>query len=163
MAVVFDQLDALAAEISRRFTTSAIIGIDGWTGVGKTTLARSLADVSSASAYDVDSALDRDRKSFVSALRLNEISEALAQPSGILFVSGVCFRQILHNAECSADAHIYIKRMATWGWADEDEVAGCGVSEVPGASGDLLREEMRLYHREWQPHHRADYEFHRFD
>lgn len=163
MAVIFDQVDALAAELAERLIAPAIVGIDGWTGVGKTTMAKSLAAALNGSTYDLDNALDRDRNSFVSALRMNEIFEALAHPSGILFVSGVCLRQVLQNARCSVDAHIYLKRMATWGWADEDEVDGSGAPEVPGASGETLREEMRLYHRQWQPHLKADYEFHRFD
>lgn len=163
MAVIFARLDRLAAELAARLQAPAVIGIDGWTGVGKTTIARSLADILSGSAYDVDMALDRDRKHFVSALRMHEILEALALPSGLLFVSGVCLRQVLQNAQCNAGAHIYIKRMATSGWVDEDEVDGSGAPEISGASGETLREEMRLYHGQWRPHLRADYEFHRFD
>jgi hypothetical protein len=89
--------------------------------------------------------------------------QAVAKASGILFVSGVCLREILKRAEVQADAHIYVKRMASWGWCDEDEMESHGVAEIPGSSGEFLRAEMRQYHGQWQPHHIADYEFHRLD
>lgn len=144
-----------------RFPHGAIIGIDGWTGVGKTTLANALAGKLNGTAYDLDSALDRDRKCYVAAVRLNEVAEALAVPPGFHFVSGICLRQVLEKAGRAADAHIYIKRMAIWGWADEDELTGGSLTGLRGSSGgDATRREMRLYHERGQPHLNADFEFH---
>jgi hypothetical protein len=120
-----------------------------------------LATKLNGTAYDLDSALDRDRKCYVAALRLNEVTEALAAPGGFLFVSGICLRQVLGNARRAADTHIYIKRMATWGWADEDELAGESVAELRGSSGgEATRREMRRYHERMQPHLKADLEYH---
>ena len=39
MPLIFRHVEALANELRDRFVAGAIIGIDGWTGVGKTTLA----------------------------------------------------------------------------------------------------------------------------
>jgi hypothetical protein len=160
LAGIFSDVDALATELKARFPHGAIIGIDGWTGVGKTTLANSLAAKLRGTAYDLDSALERDRKCYVAALRVDEIAEALAAPTGFHFVSGICLRQAMEKAGRSAAAHIYIKRMATWGWADEDELVGT-LTHLRGSSGgDATRREMRLYHERMQPHLNADLEYH---
>jgi hypothetical protein len=50
--------------------------------------------------------------------------------------------------------------MATWGWADEDELTG-KLPEVAEASGAVVRTELRSYHEKWRPHLVADYEFQR--
>jgi hypothetical protein len=161
-ALIFTEVDELVEALGDRVDQPTIVGIDGWTGVGKTTLAKSLAEAMGGRAYDLDSALNRDQRAYTSALRLHEIADEVALSTGLLLVSGVCLRQVLQDAERSADLHIYIKRMAAWGWAEEDEIAGIDFPEFPGASGEILRQEMRLYHRKWQPELRADYEFHRF-
>ena len=157
---VFPEVTGLAAEVRRCHPTPAIIGIDGWTGVGKTTLAMALANATGGFTFDIDNALIRDQRCFVPALRLEVIKDALAEPRGLLFVSGICLRQVLDLVSCEVDAHIYVRRMAMWGWADEDELDGI-IPEVPGASGEAPRREMRAYHQQWRPHLRADYEFHR--
>jgi hypothetical protein len=141
---------------------TALIGVDGWTGVGKTTLAESLTRHVDGRSYDLDTALTRDLRRYHSALRMDEVSHALSDHSGLLFVSGICLRAVLADVHRPADAHIYVKRMATWGWTDEDELIGAAAPEIPGASGEIIRQEMRLYHDQWQPHTSADYEFQRF-
>ena len=161
MATIFGDPEALADELRKRFTPPTIIGIDGWTGVGKTTLARLLAEELGGSFYDIDEALNRDHGRYLSALRLNEIERALEKPRAFLFVSGICLRQVLDSISAKAEAHIYVKRMATWGWADEDELTRGGLPEILGASGEQVRRELRSYHDRWTPHLTADYELHR--
>lgn len=148
---------AIAADLPK----TAVVGIDGWTGVGKTTLAKALADALDGSIFDLDSALNRDCESYVPSLRLGEIAEALAAPAGLLFVSGICLRQVLEQAGRAANAHIYVKRMATWGWADEDELDGGSMPTLASKGGEAVRQEMRAYHELWRPHELADFEFQR--
>lgn len=149
----------LAKEIQDRSDRDAIVGIDGWTGVGKTSLAKVLANATGGSTFDLDTALDKDRNCYVAALRIDEIRRGLAA-GGLLFVSGICLRQVLALVEVRADAHVYVKRMATWGWADEDDLLA-KIPEFAGSSGESLRQEMRRYHLKWKPHLRSTYEFHR--
>lgn len=162
-AQIFNDIGELAADIAGRFRATGIIGIDGWTGVGKTTLGKALASATGGSAFDLDDALVGDQKHFVQALRLDLIRAALTPPSSLTFVSGICLRQVMALVEFDADAYIYVKRMAMWGWADEDDLVGSGLPEIRGASGEVTRRELRPYHERWQPHSRADYEFQRFD
>lgn len=160
MECSFTDPSALAQAISDRFKGPAIIGIDGWTGVGKTTLAATLARLTQGRTFDLDAALTRDQGRYISALRIHEVSQALDEPVGLLFVSGICLRQVLSDADRGADAQIYLKRMAVLGWADEDELSG-KIPEIVGSSGQLVREELRAYHAKWRPHELMDYEFQR--
>ena len=159
--LIFTSVDALAGALSGRFPGPAIVGIDGWTGVGKTTLAQLLSGKLQGSFYDLDTALIRDQKHYVAALRSDEIRQVLSEADGLLFVSGICLRHVFQEVGMAANAHIYMKRMATWGWADEDEISGLAAPEIPGASGEKVREELRLYHGSYQPQLVADYEFQR--
>ena len=160
MPVVVTNLDALASKLRACQAASGLIGVDGWTGVGKTTLAEGLVGILGGSCYDLDHALTPDQKQYVSALRFPELSEALAQQKRPLFVSGICLLEVLVRVGVSLDAHVYVKRMATWGWPDEDELTG-QIPEVGGASGASVRIELRAYHEKWKPHLVADYEFQR--
>ena len=162
MSLVVLDAETLARELSDRFSGPLVVGIDGWTGVGKTTLAKTLAALMNGNAYDLDSALNCDQRVYATALRLHEVSAALRDSDRPLFVSGICLREVLSQVGGAADAYVYMKRMATWGWADEDDLAG-ELPDIPGASGELMRQEIRLYHAKFQPHLRADFEFHRFD
>ncbi len=160
--IVFNDVDKLATDIVARVGAPAIIGVDGWTGAGKSTLAEKLALATGGSWFDLDNALVHDQGCFVNALRFDCVSNWLTQISGFGFISGVCLRQALEVAGIRAAMHIYVKRMATWGWADEDELYENVLSGVRGSSGGhALRLEMRDYHQQWQPHKNADYEFHR--
>jgi hypothetical protein len=158
MPIAFKEKQELVNALYGHVERSSIVGIDGWTGAGKTTLGRSIAEDLGGSSYDLDSALTRNLKNYVSSLRMSEISKALSEAPRPLVISGICLLEALAKVEIELDVSIYVKRMASWGWADEDELSGLAL-EIPGASGELLRREMRIYHQDWQPHLNADYEF----
>ena len=158
--MIFGEPLQLAAEIRRLVGVGGIIGVDGWLGAGKSFLAEALAASTQGEAVDLDVYLETNRNCYVAALRLEEISSRLSG-GGLLFVSGICLRHVLHLIGVEAKAHVYIKRMASWGWADEEEISGA-LLEFPNSSGVKLREELRQYHAEWQPHTKADFEYQRF-
>lgn len=158
MPIVLKEKQELVHALYGRVESSSIVGIDGWTGVGKTTLGKSIAEELGGSSYDLDLALTRNLKKYVSNLRMSEVSKVLTEAPRPLVISGICLLKALAMAEIELDVSIYVKRMASWGWADEDELTGLAL-EIPGASGELLRREMRIYHQDWQPHLNADYEF----
>lgn len=162
MAVIVARTADLAAALDERFGRSAIIAIDGWTGAGKTTLARDLAKTLGGDNYDLDSAIIPDQGSYISALNMSEISQSVTVSRRPLFVSGICVLQVLSSVAVQPAAHVYVKRMADWGWADQDDLEG-RIPEFPAASGASVRCEMRAYHEMWQPHLQADYEYQRFD
>ncbi|MEM7700749.1 MAG: shikimate kinase [Pseudomonadota bacterium] len=162
MAKAFTDPDVLANTLRPELGELGVVGIDGWTGVGKTTLGERLAKELGGTFFDLDCALTHDRKAYVSAIRISEVSEAFANQRRPLVVSGICLLEVLEKAAVKLDSSVYVKRMAAWGWADEDELRGIDFG-VPGASGEPVREELRRYHQNWQPHLSADYEFQRTD
>lgn len=87
-------------------------------------------------------------------------------------------RQVLETSGLRPDAYVYVKRMARWGWADEDsleingnvedhlerlreEVAALLAAEARPALG--LWEEVIRYHGTYRPHKQADFVFLRSD
>jgi hypothetical protein len=159
--MIFKSELELSSAIQSRCHNLGVIGIDGWTSVGKTTLGIRLAEITGGSVYDLDCALEKDQGNYLESIQLNVIKDVLAKSKGILFLSGICLREILKRVDHPAIAHVYVKRMATWGWADEDEVAGTGLAEIEASSGARVRCEMRSYHKKWVPHIKADFFFHR--
>ena len=60
-----------------------------------------------------------------------------------------------------ADCLVYVKRMAIWGWADEDELesyAADGLGKLPAPVDPLAKslcdlwDEVACYHTQFQPH-----------
>ena len=156
----FIDANDLATALHEQCSATAIIAIDGWTGCGKSTLAAFVANQIGALHFDLDSALCRDQGSYVPSINLDSVKAALESVQSRAVVSGICSLQIFQAAGIPVECHIYIKRMATWGWADEDELQGC-LPEFSGSSGEALRSELRKYHRLWLPHITAHHEFHR--
>ena len=153
--------DAFARHVRANLPRVSVVGIDGWTGVGKTTLATNLAKAAGGQCLDLDEFLERDRKRYVGAIRLDELRSSLSTSARPLFISGICIREVLTEVGLTPDLNVYVKRMASWGWADEDELDGDVIPEVNQSGGAAgLRREMRAYHRRWQPHLVADCEFH---
>jgi hypothetical protein len=163
MPEVFCELQSLALAIKARITPGSVVGVDGWTGVGKTHLAGQLAETLNGLQFDLDAALENDRGCYVDALRTEEIRKVASEPSSLLLLSGVCMREALQRAGVQADLHVYVKRMAGWGWADEDDVCAELPPAVGSNGGKRLREEMRTYHTTWLPQLTCDFEFHRYD
>ena len=72
------------------------------------------------------------------------------------------------SLQLKPDVLIYVKRMAKWGWADEDEMNGNKLEELAAlnsmnSSAPALRLEVRQYHREFRPHEVADIVFERLE
>ena len=156
----FSDHDKLAEAIHRRGCSNGIIGIDGWLGAGKTTLAKLLAEKLSAEHFDLDDALHRDQGAYFQHLDFNKIRSKLSNAPGRMVVSGVCFRQVLELVSATASVHIYVKRMALSGWPDEHEIETEHLSGLGSLAGNTLRAEVRTYHAKYCPHETTDFEFH---
>jgi hypothetical protein len=104
---------------------------------------------------EIDHFIDRNQGRYVAALDIDRLRGEVLKSRRILFADGICLKAVLHAAGLVADVHIYIKRMAVWGWADETELTD--PYEIAGSAGVGLREEMRTYHEKWMPQTSATY------
>jgi hypothetical protein len=159
--VAKDFAGVLKAITALRTDSLRIVAIDGLPGSGKSTLGEQVAAALGAQQVDFVDFLVKDQGEFVGALRTDELAVALTSPPGLVIASGVCMLQVLDRLDFKADVLVYVKRMAIWGWADEDEVVGDQLEELARLNGmspdDLpLHLEVREYHREFVPHERAD-------
>ena len=160
--------DAVIRLLRERYPFARLVAIDGVGGTGKSALGAQLAIAFDGALHiDLDRFLVPKTDKFVGALRMDELAEALRVPAR-KFVSGICIIRVLEVVGVRADALIYVKRMRRWGWADEGEAEGDDLEEHAAAVGLTpeafpLPLEVRNYHREYEPHRRADIVFERLD
>lgn len=165
--------EAIASAIA--FDTTRVIAIDGFQASGKTTLARALSEQWNIPVISADNYLIKNRGEFFKYLRLEELSAELRAHERYIF-EGVCCLQILQAIGVTANVLVYVKRMAAWGWADEDELASFASSpsstaeetppmaEMRDPLQTTLRdlwEEVALYHWQYRPHEVADLSYER--
>ena len=157
---------------------SLTYGIDGIDGVGKTTLANTLAELTGFKVIHLDDYVDRNRDGYVAHLKIDQLQHDVIE-SDTFIIEGVCLLSILKRLDVVVDNHIYIKRLSHGLWADEHE---CEIAsdveefilrereaigllsdapfmpELPGLAEELIR-----YHHEFNPHSTADTVFFRND
>ena len=152
-----------------------VIAIDGFQASGKTTLARTLSKQLGIPAVSADDYLVKNQGAFFKYLKFEELSAALRAHERYIF-EGVCCLQILQTIGVAASAVVYVKRMAVWGWADEDELESFvgAPSGEPGSNSSAVEardplqitlqnlwEEVAEYHRQYRPHEVANLVFER--
>ena len=154
MDEAFTQLVEWVDDVARR---DRPVLIDGWMSAGKSTLAKALATSVHGQMLDADEYLIRDQNAFVVALDMTALQEAFFHAQRPI-LAGVCMRQIHALLGSPPASHIYVKRMAGWGWADEEEVIRdiSHWSAKEQVRSRSLVYEVRAYHHLWHPHEIAD-------
>lgn len=147
-----------------------LIAVDGAHGSGKSTLAKALAREINAEVIEADQFLTPHQGGYVRHLNYAAISKAVKQATSCI-LEGVCLRQVATAAGLAPQVHIYVKRMARWGWADESELAfdGSVESHIQRLKADAalfvdatapvelgLWDEVIRYHATYRPHQICD-------
>ena len=151
-------INELVREVRAIQSHPTMISIDGWMGAGKSTLGETLAAQLSIAHIDLDSFLIPDQKKFVEAIQIDSLVGALSGCTETVIVSGVCVLSVLENAGFKPDCRIYVKRMASWGWADEDQIYGKILEQVSENLGQPIAPvslEVREYHIARRPEDNA--------
>ena len=176
--------DEVPEEIRSRLGArlSAIVGIDGVPGVGKSTLAKHVAAQLGCQQLSLDDFLVRKLDCYVDAIRFDELRAAVASASsqgGVIIVEGLCLLAVLERIAVRLDLLVYVKRCSTSGrWLDEGDLAWDGNEEdlvsriteqtlrarkvMAGRFGQtttlppFLRLEVAKYHHRWRPLNKAD-------
>ncbi len=143
-----------------------ILAVDGFQASGKTTLACTVGLHLGRKVVSADDYLNKNQGAFFSQLRLPELAATLSPPDNYI-LDGVCCLQVLDVLGISVDTIVYVKRMASWGWADEAALKSFSQHGRTTLSADgepvdhcarLLRElwaEVAAYHVAYRPHERA--------
>jgi hypothetical protein len=127
--------------------------IDGVPTAGKSALRAQLATACDGSEVELDRYLVPKQDKYVDALKIPDLMTALDAAARPTFISGVCVLRVLEVLGRKAEVHIYVKRMAKWGWPDADEVTEHARYSDPLSP---LGEEVRQYHLVYMPQERAD-------
>lgn len=145
-----------------------LMAIDGAPGSGKSTLSVQLVQALDAHKVELDDFLIPDQGEFFGALRMHDLAAALTSPPGRIVVSDACIRKVLWHLHLKPDVLVYVKRIAIWRWADQDEIEGDQIKQIsavngPNAEIPKLHFEVREYHQEFQPQIIADIVFERIE
>lgn len=175
----------LAQAVARRIATSSgVVTIDGFSGVGKSHLASNLATRLGLPLVELDEILDKNRGCFVESIRYSDLAQQVAHANGPVLVEGVCVQKVLGRLEIVPALAIYVRKLEPGGgWPDRDFVDPARSPEEVIAQQkeldrkmawiegeeidpndpmpDTLRHEIIRYHYEYEPHLNADYVFDR--
>ncbi|WP_367155643.1 hypothetical protein [Methylomonas sp. HYX-M1] len=137
-----------------------LVAVDGFQASGKTTIARALGVGLGRRVISADDYLHRHQGSFFVNLDIERLA-ADVQALDSCVLEGVCCLQVLEAIGETSDCLVYVKRMAKWGWAEEDELekyAVQGVAHLSKPTEPLaislrtLWDEVARYHIQFQPH-----------
>ena len=113
---------------------SLVIGLDGLDGIGKTTLARELAQRLNAKLISLDQYEEKGHRRYVENLRCSDI---IVDISSITVIEGVCLRAVEERCQIFIDLHIYVRRIDKYGIWDDEELC------LSVAAPDVLKQRER--------------------
>jgi hypothetical protein len=163
-----DDVNKLAAHI--RDNSYCRIGVDGMSGVGKSTLAASLARLLGMSYMNLDDYLVEKQGGFLDNLKYDELKQKASELECFV-IEGVCLLSALEKIEASVDCLVYVKRMSYGHWADEADCEVNGdvedyinnqrnspIRRILATSSDTLGldEDIIRYCAKRKPHRKAD-------
>ncbi|WP_441259606.1 hypothetical protein AB7008_23605 [Bradyrhizobium sp. 521_C7_N1_3] len=88
------------------------IGIDGMDGVGKSTLARELANRLGGSVISLDDHLTRKQNGYILHIRCDELKAALSASTSPILVEGVCLLAVAQRCGFDVDVLVYVRRIS---------------------------------------------------
>jgi len=122
------ELKSLAVAVKTHITSpGALIGIEGHSTAGKTTLSTAFAAAIGGAAIATDNYIDRDSNAnnYADRIQLEKLRLALTESRRshqAVLIEGICLRDTLQRLELVPQAFIYCKRISQGGlWADDPE------------------------------------------
>lgn len=153
----------------RRLRRPALIGVEGFTGSGKSTISNDLGQDLKAVVIHTDDYVIAGDESLPYPERLDygRITTAITLArtrESVIVVEGICLRVVLDRLSLSADLIVYVKRVASNGlWHDgfhlEEFEAGNAIEE----DHEEPHQSDFSYHAKARPHERADLFFERIE
>lgn len=148
----------------------SMISIDGVDGVGKSTLARQIAEALSIFHVEVDFFVQKHMGGYIDYIDYDRLGDRIDQVrvsgQGVV-VEGICIQQVLKNTGLDSNLSIYVKQIDGDGfWMDQFCLfppikAADQVIKERKAKGLPLghTQEIIQYHYIFRPHEHADFVF----
>ena len=166
-APVVYEVPALTERIRKSYGAVQIIGIDGFTSAGKTTLADRLSVLLDADVVSTDDHVERQEgnRGYVDQLNLASIKDSVEKSIRAerrVILEGICLREVIAYSAIPTDSivHVYVKQISknsddnSWGDGDWLELF---------EQGDHVALEPHLsafrYHEKVCPHELANFEY----
>ena len=151
-------INALLAARTRE--TPLIVGVEGASGSGKTSLAKLVA-TEPAHAISTDAYYETGVKGqkYLDGIKLETLSEDLRKSISAyerVVVEGICLRDTLAKVGVSPNLFIYCKRISSAGIWNDDPQFHSPISEVAKCTQGLIDCWSHEYHVESEPHLVAD-------
>lgn len=151
-------INALLAARTRE--TPLIIGVEGASGSGKTSLAKLVA-TEPAQIISTDAYYETGVKGqkYLDGIKLETLSEDLRQSISAyerVVVEGICLRDTLAKVGVSPNLFIYCKRISSAGIWNDDPQFHSPIPEVARFAQALIDSWSHQYHVESEPHLVAD-------
>jgi hypothetical protein len=144
-----------------RGVDGGLIAFDGCPSAGKTALMNRIAVNRKWPAIDFDPYIECERGEFVNALRLPDLTAAIAcarLQSPVVLVAGVCMREVLERIGITAVQHVYVQRNSPMGIPGDLDILDLEDGRPLGDTS-LLNEldlEVATYHARYRPRSHAD-------
>ena len=129
-----------------------LIGIDGYHGAGKSTIARAVARRLSFACVHLDDFLNGKQGGFVDFIQYDDLESAL-QPRPLV-VEGVCLLEVLNRLRIIPDVVVYVQPVDRMPSPSKQTQAAVAFGRDNASS--LLSLEVDQYHRTCRPVERAD-------
>lgn len=182
MNSVISDIEVLVAELRAR--RPCCIGVDGVDGAGKSSISAAIASELDIPVIGLDDYVKKKQGGYVAYIDYVALAARIMNAENYL-VEGVCLLDVLKSLGVDVDCLIYVKRMSSGFWADEDVCEfPLGIEEAirksrqdtelilkfkadqegrlytPGVADEpSLREEIMRYHAQYSPHLVADITF----
>ena len=161
------EVPALAEQIRKNYGAFQIIGIDGFTGAGKTRLADRLSMLLDADVVSTDDhvKIRGGNRGYVDRLNLEGIKDSVEKSirSGRrVILEGICLREVIARLAIPTDSivHVYVKQISKH---SDDNFWGDGDWLEQFKRGDHVAPEPHLsafrYHEKVCPHKLANFEY----
>lgn len=128
--IVLESMEELLRAVKRcSGLPPPVIGVDGFMGAGKTTVATHIADSVGGVHIGLDAYIRSDgrRPGYVRTLLLDRLVsdlQAAAQRGRYAAIEGICLRRVLAEIGIEARLNIYVKRVGVSGqWHDAERLS----------------------------------------